>query len=75
MAVVLAAAEKWKTAKEAADLAGVTPSWLIRNKDQIAHAQIGPLWLFDPESVQHWAATRKRRGGSKPRQPKAEGEP
>ena len=52
MAVVMTDARIWKTTKEAAELAGVTPSWIIRNKEHITHDQIGPMWLFDPESVQ-----------------------
>lgn len=52
------------TARQASERYGITVSWLIRNKGKVKYRQIGPMYLFDADSVADWLATRKKRGGS-----------
>jgi hypothetical protein len=34
--------------------------------------RVGPLWLVDVESMEHWLANRPKRGGYRGRKPKPE---
>ena len=70
-------AAKELTATEAARRYNISGSWLIRNSTlkggPIKARIVGPIYLFDPESIEAWLATRPRRGDNRKRA-KAEGE-
>jgi hypothetical protein len=54
------------TATEASRQYDVSQSWLIRQHKagKIQARMIGPLYVFDRNSLEHWLATRRRRGDS-----------
>lgn len=62
------------TAKQAEQRYGLSGSYLIRRhkEGKFTARQIGPMWLFDVESLQQFVETRRRRGGYQGRKPKAE---
>ena len=49
-------------AREAGELLGVPPTWLLAQarRDSIPHLRLGKYVRFDPADLEHWIETRKR---------------